>query len=481
MKKLLYISLLTIFFVGCDDRLEELNTDKKNPASVDPTSLFTRGLRETADMVPSISVNDNTFNLYAQYWAQTTYPDESQYNLTGRSIPRSFWRNGYRSVLSNLKNAEDLIIEQKESGASGISDAVLNNRLAAIDILQAYVFTALVDAFGNIPYTEALDSDNLNPAYDDARSIYDSEIANLVAAVGNITTGAAGFPANQDPMYAGDMAKWQLFANSLRFKLGMRLADVDKASSISVANSALTAGVFGSNDDNAAMQYASASPSTSPIYEDLVLSGRKDFVAANTFVNKMNELNDPRRSVFFRDNLGGTYNGGVYGDANNYSAYTQVGDVFHDDPTLAGVLLSYSEILFLKAEAAARTGYGVNADASVYYNMAIEASFDKWGVDGFSAYIAQPNVAYSSTGDWKQQIGIQKWISLYARGYEAWNTWKMLDFVVFNAPPGLELTDLPLRLTYPLEEAQLNLDAYTKAGSAIGGDAIDTKVFWDRN
>ncbi|UII34373.1 SusD/RagB family nutrient-binding outer membrane lipoprotein [Fulvivirga ulvae] len=483
MRKLLYISLLTLFFVGCDDRLEDLNTDKRNPAEVDPTSLFTRALRESVDMMVSISVNNNPFNLYAQYWAQTTYPDESQYNLTGRSIPRNFWRNGYRESLSNLKNAKGLIQEQIESGVTGLPEAVLQNRIACIDIMQGYIYSVMVDAFGNIPYTEALDPDNLSPAYDDARTIYNSIVSNLDAATAAIDAGAAGFPTEQDPMYEGEMSNWVKFANSLKFRMGMRLADVDKSASVTIVNAALSAGVFTSNDDNAAMTYYGASPNTSPIYEDLVLSGRQDFVAANTIVDKMNTLNDPRREVYFRENLGaGVFEGGTYGDANNYSGFTQVGDILHT-PELKGVILNYAEIQFLKAEAAERGGYNVSSGSSAaadYYNSGIMASFDQWGAEGSSSYISQIDVAYASApGDWRQKIGVQMWLALYNQGFEGWTTWRRLDFDGFNAPPGMTVGDIPLRFTYPLEEAQLNGEEYAKAGAAIGGDDVSTKVFWD--
>ena len=484
MKKLLYISFITLFFIGCDDRLEELNTDKRNPAEVDPTSLFAQGLRETVDNLASISVNDNPFNLYAQFWAQTTYPDESQYNLVSRSIPHNFWINGYRDALAQFSEAREAIVEQLESGTSGLPDEVLNNRIAVIDIMMAYVYHTMVDVFGDVPYSEALDPENISPAYDDARTIYNSLIGTLTTASAAIDVDAAGFPEAQDLMYRGDMAKWFKFANSLKLRLGMRLADVDPAASVSIVNEALAAGVFTSNDDNAAMAYQSASPNTNPIYEDLVLSGRHDFVAANTLVDIMNELDDPRRAVYFDDNLGaGVYVGGIYGSANNFSNFTQIGEILHT-PEFPGVLMNYAEVEFLQAEAAERGGYNVSGTAAEHYHEGIRASFNQWGLsdDLANAYIAQPEVNYNTApGDWRQKIGLQLWLALYNQGFEAWATWRRLDFEGLVPPPDMDMEDIPLRFIYPLEEAQLNRPNYTAAGSAIGGDAITTPLFWDVN
>lgn len=482
------MSALTLCFMGCDDRLEDLNTDKRNPSEVAPSSLFTQGLRETSDMMVSINVNENPFNLYAQYWAQTTYPDESQYNQTGRSIPESFWINGYRDALIDFKEAKTLIQEDLE-GASETDQVVYQNQIAAIDIISSYVYLTMVDAFGNIPYSEALNPDKLNPAYDDARTVYESAIATLKSATEQIDEGAAGFAASQDPLYGGDMTQWKLFANSLRLRYGMRLADVASDVSKTVVNDAIASGVFSSNADNATLTYYGAAPNTNPIYEDLVLSGRADFVAANTIVDIMNELDDPRRPVYFRENLGaGVFDGGVYGDANSYAGYTQVGDILHT-AEFPGIIMTYAEVELLKAEAAERGGYNVSGTAAAHYLNGIEASMEFWDLpmSEYNAYVVQPEVAYTGTNGGglskaeKQQIGVQLWLAQYSQGFEGWTTWRRLDFEGFTPPPGMSAGDIPLRLLYPLSEGQLNNTNYEAAGTAIGGDLKTTPIFWDVN
>jgi hypothetical protein len=61
-----------------------------------------------------------------------------------------------------------------------------------------------------------------------------------------------------------------------------------------------------------------------------------------------------------------------------------------------------------------------------------------------------------------------------------YTTWRRLDYPVFNVAPTLETTqDIPTRFTYPIEEQTLNADNYKSASSAIGGDEMTTKLFWD--
>ncbi|MEO9966250.1 MAG: SusD/RagB family nutrient-binding outer membrane lipoprotein, partial [Reichenbachiella sp.] len=87
----------------------------------------------------------------------------------------------------------------------------------------------------------------------------------------------------------------------------------------------------------------------------------------------------------------------------------------------------------------------------------------------------------TATGTWRQKIGTQLWLALYNQGLEGWSTWRRMDFTGFNAPPGMTMANIPVRMTYPLREATLNGDNYTAAGSRIGGDAVSTPVFWDVN
>jgi len=497
MKNLLYIVLLTLVFVSCDERLEDLNTDKRNPASVAPESLFARGTREAVDNIVSMSVNDNPFRLYSQMWAQTTYPDESQYTITAREISLGIWTNQYRDVLIDLKDAREIIATQLAEGTSSDSDETLENKMAIIDILSSYTFLTMVDIFGDIPYSEALDPANLSPRYDDAETIYTNIESVLSTAATTLTTGAnasaSGF-GTSDLVYGGNIANWAAFANSVKLRMAMKMADVSGGSATSVtwANEAMAAGVITSNAMNFAMTYQSTSPNSSPLHEDLVLSGRADFVSANTIVDIMNAVNDPRRPIYFRENLGaGVFSGGTYGDANAYANFSQVGDIFHE-PETPGVLFNYAEIQFLMAEMYERGGYTIPAamdlgSAAAHYDMGITASMEQWGVAAadITTYLAQADVAYATadggSGDWREIIGRQLWLGLYNQGLEGWSTWRRMDFSGFNPPPGMTAANIPVRMTYPLRETTLNGDNYTAAGSAIGGDAVSTRLFWDAN
>jgi hypothetical protein len=274
--------------------------------------------------------------------------------------------------------------------------------------------------------------------------------------------------------------------------MGLLIADVPgQATYAQTVVEQAAPGAFTSNADNGRLVYLGAQPNTNPIYNDLVASGRHDFIPTSVIVDAMNTLNDPRRPFYFTlidTSTSGTpafvYYGGENGLTNSFPTYSHVSDMIQE-PTFEGLILDYSEVEFLLAEASER-GYAVGGSAATHYNNAIEASILYWGGTStdVSTYLAQTAVAYATaTGTYKQKIGTQMWIALYNRGFEAWTEWRKFDFpVLVAAPDAVPAADgkVPVRYTYPIEEQTLNGINYQSASSAIGGDALTTKLFWDK-
>lgn len=483
MKRICIYILALVVFTACTDKFEEFNTDSKNPSVVTGEALFTNAEVNLADQISSTDVNLNVFKLFAQHWTETTYTDETNYNIGTRTIPDNTFQMYYTGndatksggFLQDFKVAAEII-----SKTPAIIQAEKTNKLAIIELLTVYAYQNLVDIFGDIPYTEALDINNIDPVYDKAATIYQNLITRVDAALASLDPAAGSF-GSADVIYGGDVAKWRLFGNSLKLKIGITLSDVNPALSRATVESAITGGVFASAEDNAELPYLSAIH-TNTLYEDLVQSGRDDFIPANTIVDRMNTLQDPRRPFFFTQ-IGGVYRGGIYGSLSAYAQYSHIAPRIAE-PDFPGILLTYDEVLFYRAEAAAR-GYNAGATPAQFYNQAITASILWWGGTAGDAatYLASPGVAYTSAGSgatWQQKIGTQAWIAFYTRGLEAWTQWRRLDYPVLNIPQTITNYNLiPKRFTYPVNEQTLNKANYDAAVASIGGDALTTKLFWD--
>ena len=477
MKKIYFLLTFVLFFTySCE--LDD-NIDPKAPTAVPAETLFTNALIQLVNQVNSPSVNVNISRLLVQYWQQTTYFTESRYNFQDRGIPDGYFRELYRDVLRDLKEAKDLLVVQELTGSLLVEK---NNKLATIGILEAYAFQMLVDAFGDVPYTEALlGGDNSTPKYDNDNDIYKSLITNLQANLTQISEGNPGFGGG-DLLYGGDMTMWKKFGGSLLLRLGLRASDAMAAEAGQAITAALANGVFESGE-GARFSYSGTSPYSNGIHRAFIEGNRKDFLPTNTIIDNMMALEDPRLPAYFTQ-YEEAYVGAIAGldGAQSYNNYSHFADRYFD-ATLEVVLMDYCEVEFFLAEAVEKSLGNVSGSAEDHYNAAISASLDYHGVGGSTdAYLAQDNVAYSTaTGDYKQKIGTQKWIALYNRGTESWAEWRRLDYPILNIPEGMTYDNIPNRMPYPYDEGELNGSNYEAAASAIGGDNTTSRVFWDMN
>ncbi len=482
MKNIFAFFLVFLMFSSCT-KLEDLNENIKDPTAVPGESLFTGAQKYLADQMVTPNVNRNIWRLFAQYWTETTYIDESNYDITTRPIPGNHWNQLYVNVLKGLDESSKVLAAS--GNLPGDAPAVLTNKLAIIEVMTVYTYSVLVESFGNIPYSEAMVATIVLPNYDDGLTVYKDLITRLNAAIAKMDKGAGSF-GSTDLMNGGDVDKWFKFANSLKLRMGMLLADVDNPLAKTTVEAA-AANIILSNTDNASVTYLDAQPNTNPINENLVASGRDDFVPANTLVDMMNALNDPRRPLYYTEidtSTTGTpkmaYVGGTYGTSNNFANFSHVAAPILT-PTFEMLFFDAAEAEFLLAEGGER-GFNVGGTAEEHYNKAIRASIAYWGGTEAeaTAYLDQPSVAYSSAKPWKQKIGEQKWIALYNRGFEAWTAFRMLDYPLLVAPPDAD-SPLPSRLTFPTVEQTLNGANRAAAAAAIGGDVVTTKLFWDKN
>lgn len=466
--------LVAISIAACssDNDYEDLNKDPNNPAEVSSESLFSAALKTLVDEVNDIDYRDAPFMLYAQYAQQTTYTDESQYDMKNREIPADIYGTIYQNVLYDLKNA-----------AAQISNDDIKH--AQIELLSVYAWQYLVDNFGDVPYSEALNVVGENqvfaPKYDDDAAIYADLIARAAAAKSKLSGAGTGF-TSADFIYGGDTDAWTKFANSLIVKIGVRVPGNTYKSQVEAAAS----GAFTSNADNATMAYEGSTPNTNPSWLELVQSGRNDFVVAKTIVDVLTsaDLDDPRQDIFFdpTSKFSGAYVGGSIGEKSGWSTHSKLGTKLFD-PTFRGVLLDFTEVSFYLADASAR-GWSVGGDAPTHYSNGIKANFTDWGLTeaDADAYLLKPKVAYATAdGTADEKIGMQLWIAMFNRGFDGWTAYRRYGgapLVQSKLGEG-DFKDVPRRLTYPVVEQTRNPSNYAAASTAIGGDEQSTKIFWD--
>ena len=468
MKKLLFAAAAALAITSCTSDLSDLNVNGKAPESVPSGALFANAVMGYYDFDAVQNVNLNNLRLWSQHWTQTTYVDESNFNLNERDVNGNTFVRMYVTVIRDCEEARTAVMNGPESAAAKAAS------IAAIEVMEVMAYQYLVDLFGDVPYSEALSETNV-PKYDAGSAIYADLLARLDAATADLS-GSNTF-GSSDIIYGGDAAAWKKAANSLMLRMAVRMIGYDAAAAKSWGEKAIAGGVFTSSADDMRLYYSSAPPHTHPMWETLVQSGRTDYVASATLGDVLNGLADPRRAGFFK-NLGGSdsVTGAPHGFQVNYYDYSQPGTAL-EDPTWSHAAISYVEVEFLMAHAAV-AGWAGASDAATHYENGIRASIEEWGGSSADAdaYMMHPMVAFSSTTA-ATQIGVQKWIAMYSNAFEAYAAVRMYDLPMQTA--ALAGTVTPNRYSYPLDEYSLNTTNVQAAAANYGGDDTFAKVFWD--
>jgi hypothetical protein len=462
---------------ACDDGLTDLNVDPNNPPSVPASVLLPQA--EAAAVTRALGSNYNLtmLGLWSQSFAKIQYIDEDWYELRSTTLD-AHWQGFYADPLMDLQR----IINQGDSLSRP-------NYVAIASILQQWTFQIITDTWGDVPYSEALQgAANARPKYDAQKDIYYGMLARLTAASAMIQPSGATFD-DEDEIYGGDPVLWRKFSNSLRLRMAMRISNVDPAKARAEFLAALApgaGGVISDNDENAALHYTGAVPSDNPIYAVFHEGGRYDQVISQTMVDSLLAVNDPRLFVYADPAPNGCAGGGDYCGYQNgtetpedFDALSPIGSAFRNDPTAPSVLMSYAEVLFLRAEAAAKGWTGESA--ALLYAAGIRASMEQYGIDGadINAYLAQPEVQYAGLAS----IYFQKWIALYANGPEQYASWRRETVGGVHHPfltpaPGAQVQKIPLRVFYPASEQSTNNEHWSAAVAANGGATLYDKPVW---
>lgn len=439
MKKILLISAaaLSLGLASCDSYLD-IN---ENPNSPSESNI------ETGMLMPAIEMNmassyGNFLRIaggyhalfYAHLNGTSNYVDYSQFSMSATRSSSTYTQFTQRA-LSNLKTVLGKSSAEEDWGT-----------YLAATVLRAFIYEALVDCYGEVPYQEALNPDILAPKYDDGQIIYEGVIAEIDAALANVS---GSNPVCNNFLYPSATAnRWIQFANALKLKMLMRMADVKSVQS--EAGALITEDNFPTSDVSYSGCWSNEAGHMSPFYAEEFSSAwgsTQTNVAANlAIIGTMQvkdaegnvEYQDPRLPAFFAVNSNGEYIGSVSG--TNYPSTSKLVNwcrpvASFDMPVY---LITLAEIEFFKAEYHAR--YGSAGDAASHYAAAIEASFASAGVSGASEYVTR--YPYEQN-NFKKSIGLAKWVALSGvNPFEAWCELRRLDYPTFGTAKGSDFYKL---------------------------------------
>lgn len=474
------------FLAGCTGDFEEINTNPNNPVSTQPSLILPGVQRDMMNML--VGETWSIGNTVVQHTAKNQFVNEDRY-LWGEL--NSIWN----AVYDNMRDVNNMIILSDEKDLPNYKGVAL--------VLRSWMFSLATDAYGDIPYTEALNGKTgiFFPKYDTQESIYNGILADLNEA-NELLAGSLSISG--DLMYGGDVEQWRKLANSLRIRYLMRISDrIDVSAQLSeIVDNPAANPVFESNDDHAVYNYQAAAPNQFPLFTYRIGSFN-EFRASKPLVDKLIALDDPRLYVFVRptpateatpdpsdDEYVGlpngladvealTYNGGPEFQSRVGPLYFEQANTEEGIRVAKGVIMTYAELQFILAEAAEKML--IAGDAETYYLNGINASFDFYDITPDPAYFSQADVAYTGTQpELLEKIGVQKWMSLFFQGLEAWFDWRRTGYPVLIPAVDNQNNDMiPVRFIYPIIEQSLNADHRAAAVSRQGDDDLNSRVWWD--
>jgi hypothetical protein len=355
--------------------------------------------------------------------------------------------------------------------------------------LWAWTYAHTTDMWGPVPFTEAFDTRNREPKYDDQQTVYEGVHRMFEEAITAMRASAARSPGANDLLFAGDMARWIRLARTVQARHHLRLAYAPGENAQERAQQALAAlqEGFTSNADDADFEYPGLEDGyRNPLW---TFRDRIEFGASAYWVELLQGRNDPRLGITIEpapwdsvrgtgDNqviyraAPGTYRGHRNGQpAETDSTISRIGLYFSaEDAPLNWA--SYADAKFTEAEARLILNGPAAADAA--YRDGIRANMEKLGVPAAEivSYLAsRPTLASL------EELIIEKYIANFLR-IEPWNDWRRTGYPRLEIVEQAVLPGIPQRLRTPGSELFNNLNSVQATGIPGGLEGMNVKVWW---
>ncbi|UKJ08177.1 SusD/RagB family nutrient-binding outer membrane lipoprotein [Solitalea lacus] len=491
-KKLIILLAAAGFSVSACQNFEELEKNPNKTTKSSPALLLT-SIENDFYKGPWSDVQR-----WNQYWCSNyNYYANQEYSWTGGS--------------TNYLTLNDIKQMELEAASSGSGLPTKNAYSALAKFFKAFFYIDMTMRLGDIPMDEALRTSEgiFKPKYNTQKEVFLQSLTWLEEANADL---AALIIANDknlagDFLLGGKLTGWQKAVNAFKLRLLIHLskkeADIDLKVKQRFAETIANPAKYplpNSSEDN--LQYVyNTTTNKYPLNPDNFGNTATRNNMSATYLNKLVSLKDPRTFIVAEpapakiaagltpadfaayvgassgeslDDMSSKANKGEYSFIRKDRYYQYLGEPC--------IQIGYIELCFNIAEAINR-GW-VNGNAADSYNKGIRASMQLYGIstDAINAYLAQPEVAYSSVADVAlNQILMQKYLGFFQNsGWEAYYNQRRTGVPTFLVGPGTANSQrIPKRFLYPSSEHTNNTENLTKAlQSQFGGKDDINELMW---
>lgn len=451
MKRINHILLtgaLIIGLSGCSKYLDKLD----NPNLVTDPPLNGLLGQTTYNTGYNVYRMGYSVSYLTQYQASSTKGSDTEiYNEVDYSTT---WTAFY----TNMMNIRQMLNKAQAVGAF--------HHIGVGKIMMAYNLNMLITAFGDVPYSEALKGGELLiPKFDDQATLHTTSISLLDEGIAELqkTGSSLALDGNSDVIHKGDITAWIKTANALKARFLNQLtrkAGYNPATVLSLLGNTYT-----SNNDDAMMTvFRGRSPWNQVAYNNtvLLLDGWMNEQFVDALDGTTYGVVDPRLPLIATLTKFGDYRGTASGagrigtGTSSEESYLSVNG-FYSKGNAPLLLVTFSEMKFIEAEAAFRSG-----DKDRAYNAYLEgigANMDKVGVSAAdkAAYLGNAAVAVGKDNISLELIAKEKYVAMFLNP-EAWVDARRFDYQYkdFTLPEGAVMGSFIRRLAYPTVELSRN-------------------------
>lgn len=488
----LYIILILFGLINlsaCESYLD-INTDPTSPASA--TNIQLLPAAQASASLAFSNMLERAAATLVQHYINFRFDN---YGFDGATYNNDWSFHLYNGSLQDYKT----IIEQGTASQQW-------EHVGVSKLHMAYIFSLLVDLFGDVPFSEALQaSGNFNPKADNGADVYPQLFTMIDEGLADLEKDATVSLGGEDLIYGGDIGLWQKMGNTLKLKLYNQLRKVDENMAKSGIENLLQdeSQLINANADDFQFQFntSNAPEGRHPNFQANYAAGGLENNMSSYFVNLLNTTNDPRVPYYFYKQAGCTLagtNGGESSSAGDdedraIEGIYPVGGKYDDNSCLvhnenmglrgAGIfpMITNTMVKFIQAEAALTMN--TPGDPRELLEEGINSSFLK--IEGFSNlpmadtvkenYIEGVLANYDEAETNEERLGVimmEKYKALYGNGIESYNDLRRTGYPNNLNTPVVQNGPFPRRFPIPPVEVTSNasIDPQTD---------LTVKVFWD--
>lgn len=538
MKKI-FISLLTLSLISCNH--EKINTNLYGVTDYEykqgdiTYGAALQGMQQNVVRLGSPSLTTDPGN---QYHAVEILGSGSYIGFFGNN---NNWNNSIEATWTFPDNRMSYIYETLYKGiyqdwlsiseiVKGSTEPKLLRIKAVADLIRIIAWSRTSDVFGPIIYSEA-GKGNISPKLDSQEKVYEQMLSDLETIRDILNSSNASIVGQYDIVYSGVSAKWCKLANSIMLRLAVRSHFVNENLARTYIEKALDPSKGGVMEEVSDEAKVGASPKLELLNPMIASIDYGETRMGLTIWSYLTGYEDGRIAKYFQK--------GTYDEEEGYYAIAPVNiypkrpkewsmGPFHASKPLVEngtpvYWMRASEVYFLRAEAAL---YGFTGeDAKNMYETGVKTSFEEWGVQGASQYLAKANLPKDvkrgeyKYGLWKpyscsisegnvspswddvtagedakekhlQKIMTQKYLALYPNAVEAWTEYRRTGYPFLMRPydknaysriGGTANMLTPERLKFASTEYNVNQNMNNVPELLKGEDNGATKLWWVRS